>query len=924
MNTEHIPCSGVAPRLRALATMSLLAASAAFAQSSSTDERVNLEKFVVTGSYIPAAADEANASPVTVISAKQIELTGVSSNVLDVLRKAVPQIIGGLNIGAENANVSSGSTNGGSQVALRNTTTLVLIDGMRVAFNPVAGSGGYQFVDLNVVPVAAVERIEVLTDGASAIYGSDAVSGVVNIILKKNYEGLEVGGYVGMAATDKGPYYKDRSMRLVAGASVGKTNLTMSAEWSKSDPLFERDFGYTSPVYLTASYPGVINDAAGNFYRLNPNLNAPPSGPAQSLAAWAAAGVYVPVPGANIAQGFDLSSRPTFKAALSKKIASLALQHALSDTLTFKASLLYSKTDEQHNLNPQPIVFRINSNAGNTGLPGLPFTDVGAQVRNRFVDAGNRYYINVTDSLRGTAELSGKLGDNWTWNASALHNTAKQTAIGTNQILNSALQSAIAAGLINLAAIKQDPVLFAKANIFGDSLQILESKLITYDVRASGRLWHLPAGDLSMALGVGYRKETLSARADKNSVIDPVTGTSAWNQGVTLNPFDQGRNVQAAFVELKVPLTGPAQSVPFAHLMEIDAAVRHEIYSGNDEKPTVPKVGFRWLPFDDQFAVRATYSKSFASPTLYSLFGPSGSGSTPSLVGITAYNSAGQPIGPFPAIQGNQQSGANPNLESSHSKNYTIGLVYSPRALKGLSVSLDYFNIKETDLVGSLAGTVTMIQDVERYGPASIYSPYVRLGNFSQLGGTQVTGPGQLHVNPSNVYVDQFSVNVGRQNQDGLDLTLKYDWTTSYGSFGLSSSWNYIREFVIVAAPAIAPVDYVGTNGYGTLPKLREYTTLSWQSGPYSASVASTYIKSVTSAGDGSKIPSFYTFDVQGGVDLGKLAKRLTGLRVNAGINNLFNKYPPVDASVFSDPPADTGLYGSYGRFYFLDVNYKF
>src|SRR4051812_46967373 len=350
-------------RLGASAVL-LFAASAALAQQAATtsDEPVKLEKFVVTGSYIPAAADEALALPVQIVDAKAIAQTGVTKSVLDVLRKAVPQIVGGNNIGVENGNTGATSTQGGSQIALRNTATLVLIDGQRVAFDPVSGSGGVQFVDLNVVPVSAVERIEVLTDGASAIYGSDAVSGVVNIILKKNYQGLELGGYFGFTKSDKtGAMYRDRVARLIAGASTEKTNVTMSLEWSKSDPLYEKDYNYTGPVFLTSSYAGIINTAAGQFYKLNPSLNAPPAGAPTTIANLVAAGVYVPVATASVPLGFDLSHIPTFLGSLNKKIVSVALEHRISDALTFRSTLLYSKTSNQYQLNPQPITLKVNS-----------------------------------------------------------------------------------------------------------------------------------------------------------------------------------------------------------------------------------------------------------------------------------------------------------------------------------------------------------------------------------------------------------------------------------------------------------------------------------------------------------------------------------------------------------------------------------
>ena len=925
MNTSN---ASAWSRLGASAMLSLFAASAALAQqAATTDEPVKLEKFVVTGSYIPAAADEALALPVQIVTSKEIAQTGVTKSILDVLRKAVPQIVGGNNIGVENGNIGGTSTQGGSSIALRNTATLVLIDGQRVAFDPVSGSGGVQFVDLNVVPVSAVERIEVLTDGASAIYGSDAVSGVVNIILKKNYQGLELGGYFGFTKSDKtGAMYRDRVARLIAGAATDKTSVTMSLEWSKSDPLYEKDYNYTGPVFLTSSYAGVINTSGGQFYKLNPSLNAPPAGAPTTLANLVAAGVYVPVATASVPLGFDLSHIPTFLGSLNKKIASVALEHKISDDLSFKSTLLYSQTSNQYQLNPQPITLKVNSTTDPTtvGLPGIPFTDPNVTVRNRFVSFNPRVYINDTDSVRGTAEFDGKIGSDWTWTLSSLYNQSKQDEHGNNLIVDAALRAGIRAGQINLAAINQNNAVFTQANIFGNSIAVLTSKIIAYDARVAGRLFDLPAGSVSMALGVGYRKETLEANADANSITNPVTGTSAWNNGVSLSPINAARDIKAGFVEVKVPITSPQSHITGLYTLALDAAVRHEIYSDTDD-PTVPKVSLRWLPVDDQFAFRSTYSKSFAAPTLFSLFGPTNSGATPSLVGITAYNAAGVAIGTFPPIQGSQQSGSNSTLRPSRSKNWTAGFIYSPKALKGFSVSVDYFNIKETDLVGALAATTTIVQDVEHFGPASIYSQFVHLGNFGQFGGTLVTAPGQLSGNPTNVYVDQFPANVASQDQSGVDLTVKYAWETEVGSFDLSSSWVYIRSFQVEGAPGSGFTEFVKTNGFGTLPRYREYTTVSWTKGAYTALASNTFIPSVLSGSDGvTKIPSYTAFDVQGSMDVGKLSAKLQGLKVTVGINNLFNKYPPTDPTVFSDPPADTGIYGSFGRFYYMDVSYKF
>ncbi|MEX2044476.1 MAG: TonB-dependent receptor plug domain-containing protein, partial [Opitutus sp.] len=205
-------------------------AQATSSSAPATDENAPhvLEKYEVTGSYIPYSAD-APAVPVTLLSIPDIQATG-EGDLLEVLRKAVPQFVGNSNIGSSNSSIQGGSTNGGSRIQLRNVATLVLINGRRGVFAPVSAVGGFDFVDVNSIPVSAVQSIEVLKDGASALYGSDAVSGVVNIILRKDFEGVEIGGRYRVSETMLGTW-EERSARIIAGASSGKTSLTVSFEW---------------------------------------------------------------------------------------------------------------------------------------------------------------------------------------------------------------------------------------------------------------------------------------------------------------------------------------------------------------------------------------------------------------------------------------------------------------------------------------------------------------------------------------------------------------------------------------------------------------------------------------------------------------------------------------------------------------------
>jgi iron complex outermembrane receptor protein len=899
------------------------------AQTSAPQEEttVKLDKFVVTGSYIPAAADEAKALPVQVIDVSAIEMSGVDTNIMDVLRKTVPQIQGGNNIGIENANVAGAATNGGSQISLRNIDTLVLIDGKRVAASAVAASGeagtGGEFVDLNLVPISAVERIEVLTDGASAIYGTDAVSGVINIILRKDYQGAELGFHMTMAPKDTGGYWRERSISATAGVGDAKTHLMFSAEWSKSQPLWQRDTSYDNPYFGTASIPGIINSGA-SYYQLKPGLNAPTNTTPTTVANLVAQGIYIPLSSTAATQIFNLSGRPTVMNAVDKRIVTVAGSHVLNDQITLKSDFLYGFTETNYQLNPQPVTASSTTLLTYAPTYVAPITDSGFTIRNRFLGGPNRIYDNQTNFYRMTAELDGKVNDYFNWQVYGNYNLSQQTAYGFNQILNSALLNALKAGQINLFAITQDNAKLATANVFGTSIASYRSQLYTYDALANGKIWDLPAGPLQYAAGVEYRKESLVATADMNSIIPPGATTSLWNSGTSLAPFAGQRNVKSEYAELKVPVTSPQNKIPGLYLLTLDGAWRHEEYSDGN-KTSVPKVSLRYLPFDDQLAFRATYAKSFTAPTLYDLYGPSASGFTAGLGGLNVYNSSGVATGAkFAPLQGYQINGFNSLLTPSHAKSKTFGVIYSPKYAKGLEITVDYYDIKQTDLIGSPGGTTTMVQSVEALGAASPFSQYVTLNDFGFNGGAHVTGPGQLSPDPSRIYVIQNLVNIASQKQHGWDLNVRYTlpWQT-YGRFVVNTEWAILKQFLLISGPTDPGTDYSGYDDYGTLPKARSYTTVDWDYQGYGATLGYTHINHVDNY-LGDWIHPYNTLDLQFRLNLGKFDSHLNGISMNIGVNNLTNQSPPLDRDNYASPPFDGSAYSFFGRIYYMDLRIKF
>src|SRR5487761_2003311 len=282
-------------------------ASAAGAAATAPDQTA-LTEVVVTGSLIPTNPDAA-AVPVITLDAASLAKTGVAGNMLDTLRKAIPDFAGRSNAGSSNAQNHNQFTAGGSQIELRNLPTLVLVNGQRLALDAVAGlTGSKNFVDVSQIPAAALERVDVLTDGASSLYGSDAIGGVVNFILKRNYHGLSFGGHYGTA--DGG--YSDQSYFVTAGGDVGPVNITATASISKTAPLWQYQRSFSTPAFGVTPGTGLPGVVGGGAYALAPGLTAPnvPTGTAATAASYAqlaTAGVYNATTASALSNAFDYS-----------------------------------------------------------------------------------------------------------------------------------------------------------------------------------------------------------------------------------------------------------------------------------------------------------------------------------------------------------------------------------------------------------------------------------------------------------------------------------------------------------------------------------------------------------------------------------------------------------------------------------------
>jgi iron complex outermembrane receptor protein len=901
------------------AGLSLFAAQAAFAQNSGDaekkDDTLKLETFTVTGSLIPVAANTP-AIPVTVISSIDIQKSGVNTDLLAVLKKTEPYFYGANNIGADNGNISSGSSNGGSAVALRNRATLVLINGRRANVSPVTASGGADFVDVSLIPIAAVERIEVLSDGASATYGSDAVSGVVNVILKSNYRGAQVGGRYGFSTADS--HYAEQSYYGVFGAGTEKTNLTISTEYKHSDPLVQKDRPWAKGQFRTPSFAGSIN-IGNDFYYLNPNLNAPPLNTDMTPAQLVAAGIYIgPLTQDQVAQYFDLAAKPTMLIDAQRRSVVAAIEHRITDTVTGFADFIYSMTETKSVLNAQPVS---GSVSGPTATN--PF-DITVTARNRFVDYP-RIYNTENYATRAVTGLKGTFGETWRYEIAANFNNTTTKFRNDNLIDAAAYTAAVNNLTYNPFARVQAPGVVA--GFVGTSFRDYQSQLVGFDARVSGEVWQLPGGPLQLGVGVDTRRESLDFTNDRYD------RTGGWLQATPRQPFNANSSVDGFFAEVRVPIFDKGNAVKGAHTLEVSAAYRKEVYNKTSD-PSVPKYTIRWLPFNDEFAVRATYSESFSAPSLFNLLGPVSAGFTAS-INIARYDTAGNPLNVNTGSrQYRSSSGSNPKLIPSQSRNWTAGVVWSPKgALKGLELSADWFEVDERDLVSSISSSL-IVQDVERYGTASPYASLVRFGQSvageTYFGtGAPVTSPGQMSNRPSDeVWITNQLVNIAGVWQSGADFKVSYRYDTkSWGELSARLTGVYLNEYVIQSLPTSTPFNYAGSySGTSLYARYRFFSQLGWQYKQWSAGLNTTYIPSVHDVGaaNAPDVASYTTWDTRLGYTFsGSSNKWLKGLSLGVGVNNILNEDPPFITSE-GNQNHDINAYDPIGRFYFVELNYKF
>lgn len=858
---------------------------------------------VVTGTHIRGTSP---ASPTRVLSREDIARNGYSS--IAQALQALPSNFSGM---ANEQSALAFSDRSGTNLALASgvnlrglgpDATLVLVNGRRIAGSGLVGD----FADISSLPISALERVEVVTDGASALYGSDAVAGVVNIILKPDFDGFE--SHVRAGTVTHG-HARELQVSQTAGTHWNTGSLLVSYEFQKRRGLLSADRAYArsadsrpfggSDHRYSYSLPGNVL-GFGADGSLNPAFAIPANQDGSQLSASQF------LPGVtnleNFRTGSDLTPDQTRHSVYARAVQTLSDGIDVSlegrfadrkfDSRTFGYATILSITDA----NP----WFVSPTGASSDLIGYAFTR----------ELGPTRTAGSARSLGLTAALDAKLGSDWRLSTYASLAQQRDTS-RTDHIANEYILAEALGSIPDDPASPYSPASDGYFNPYGsgsaNSAALLDaisgfidtrtrSRVLTFDALADGSLFSLPAGAVKLAVGLDYRQERFSSQSvDFYFAPTPDAGT----------PSRYSRGIWATFAELHVPLIGRENGLPGVEQLDFTAAVRTERYSDFGQT-TNPKLALRWVPMDG-IAVRATWGTSFRAPNLREL------GQTEAISPTLLRNAAGSSVVVL------QRSGGNPDLEPERARSWTLGLDLKPAMTPGLTASLTAFrtvfdrridqptarNFSNALVDPSLAPFVRLVSPATDATDRALVEQLL-----AQAGGT-----GGYPVESIAAIIDSRYVNTGRVDVAGLDLDLGYAFDVGDNRINLGANATYLARWREQLTPTATTIDQ--RNLAGRPVDLRGRLTVGWSRGAWDALAGMNYVDHYRDL-DGTRIAAWTTFDVR--VAYAPKTGALAGLSAAVVAQNLFDRAPPFyDSSVGAG--YDAANSDAIGRFVALEIS---
>ncbi|MBQ4854827.1 TonB-dependent receptor [Rhodanobacter sp. B2A1Ga4] len=905
----------------------------------------NLEAVVVTGSLI-RRVDVETASPVVTLD--RAAITNSGKPVLGDVLQQMPSISGNATNPQNNSNGGGVASplleagDGASRVSLRGlgiSRTLVLVNGQRMS-NP----------DINLIPPDMIEKVDVLAEGASTVYGSDAIGGVVNFILRKDFKGAQFSLNDGISSHGDaqrrgfnltggmtGEHYS-----LAAGLDYNKYDATLAARRKFSKQQLYLSSGSVIPAGSSSIPTGRIQVPGSIAAQYGCTLNS--SGYAQVTLATgngSSLGDYRCRLGSDT---FNYAALNYIQTAQKRTNGFVLGSYDFTDNLTGFVNAFYNHTVSSGQDAPSPVgtgdgLIISSSNPINpfgitfsqNPVPGDP--NSGYNFQTRLTGAGTRVHSYTTDTSQINAGLRGNFGQesSWNWDASINYSHTKRDQRDSNEVDIPALQAAVDGGANIFDQANAGNVLSAgvKTPIY---IYTQSTKQAQFD--ANGELWDLPAGAVQLSAGALYRKQFMNYTVSDFAVLDPTTTTCQILQEACGSPGRGSFNVKEVYAETLIPLLADQ---PWAHSLNLDLGVRSSNYSTTGTT-TNGKIAIEWRPIAD-LLVRGTISQVFRAPNLNELY----DGRTlvqPNLndpcVGLTAAELAAHPAacqfvpvnwaGNSPAQVNTFYSGAatvGATLKPEKGKSINLGLVYDPDWLPGVSTSLDFWHIYLSDTLTAIQAD-TVVNSC--YNNAS--SPYC---SFIHREDSTSRQPGQVFLINTPV------VNLGNLSTTGIDYTLRYKiphfnlGSVDPGNFRAGLSTSYTSTYNVNATPGepgAQTVNYAGTLSpqFGNISRWRGTVTLNWEKGNWNAQWQSRYINKLTAlnadaAISGVNIPvaSVIYHSIQLGYAVPSIHTRF-----DVGVDNIMDKAPPLVYQNGANYNVDTATYDVLGRYYWARATIKF
>jgi len=857
----------------------------------------DIEKITITGSHIKRA-DLETASPLSVITAEQIALSGIV-NVEDLLQRM--SFSAGVAGNATNAYWTSGGY-GTAQVNLRGMgikRTLVLLNGRRMVNG---GTGANSSADLNTIPTGIIKRIEVLKDGASAIYGADAVAGVVNIITKDDIDGVTFMAKAG--ASDEGDG-EHQEFNLNIGSTFDRGNFILSANYVNTEAVRQSD-------RIDCAKEEIVHDDGTS------ELSCFGSSTTEGGRALLADGQSVQFNqntqgDGNAYEAYDSQKHaftwiPYLNAVSPSQRLNLAatVNYQLTEQVNLFTEVMYSNRQSEQIVTPRSL----SSISVSKDFDYNPTGQDLELTRRRNTELGAPFFFQETNTTRLVIGLNGELSNDWHWDTA--YNYSRNTG---NDGWTFDLDKAKAADTLNeevcsyeegasipcgdwfgVGELSQEVIDYVKYRREGNG----GNEMRSFTFNLTGDLTELPAGTLAFATGFEHRYE--SGRRHPDSTVLSNGGEDT---------IDGDFNVTEAFVEFSIPLFS---DLPFMKSLHAEVASRYADYSTFGDKTTY-KLGLTWQIVDN-LMIRGVKSTAFRIPMLTEQFGGTNSENLRTIdpcegaTGVIATNclAAGVPANfeqdgttVLTAV------GGNPDVNPESADTLTLGIVWQASFLEGLSATVDYFNIEIDDAITAVNGS-----DVLKlcYTDPSAYNEYCN--SFSRHNvSNQVTS------------LSQRPVNAAQEKVSGIDFNVQHNGEFSGFNTKVELEATRLLAHENTPLPGQAINDLLGkiTEDQGSYTKWRGNLGFTLQAESWSSHYAVRYIGGAddTNGGGpiGSSVPSITYHDIQASY------KVSYNVSLSAGVDNLFDKSAPFLTS-WNDANTDVMTYDLLGRRGYLKLNVSF